>query len=73
MQGCAAPRFPCLDLRGLLHSSDPPLANLLQLVKPLRHNELRHIWTRVWWWRKVRSGNLVSERKSLLPVAVLKP
>mmetsp|Transcript_22589 Transcript_22589/g.57414 ORF Transcript_22589/g.57414 Transcript_22589/m.57414 type:complete len:1370 (-) Transcript_22589:1857-5966(-) len=24
------------------------------LVKPLRHNELRHIWTRVWWWR--RSG-----------------
>jgi DNA-binding response OmpR family regulator len=19
------------------------------LVKPLRHNELRHIWTRVWW------------------------
>jgi DNA-binding response OmpR family regulator len=24
------------------------------LVKPLRHNELRHIWTRVWWWRRVR-------------------
>lgn len=23
------------------------------LIKPLRHNELRHIWTRVWWWRKV--------------------
>jgi response regulator of citrate/malate metabolism len=19
------------------------------LVKPLRHNELRHIWSRVWW------------------------
>ncbi len=24
------------------------------LIKPLRQNELRHIWTRVWWWRKVR-------------------
>ncbi len=23
------------------------------LIKPLRQNELRHIWTRVWWWRKV--------------------
>ena len=23
------------------------------LIKPLRHNELRHVWTRVWWWRKV--------------------
>mmetsp|Transcript_38739 Transcript_38739/g.115160 ORF Transcript_38739/g.115160 Transcript_38739/m.115160 type:complete len:161 (+) Transcript_38739:232-714(+) len=23
------------------------------LIKPLRHNELRHIWTRVWWWRRV--------------------
>jgi hypothetical protein len=23
------------------------------LVKPLRHNELRQIWTRVWWWRRV--------------------
>jgi hypothetical protein len=22
------------------------------LVKPLRHNELRHIWTRVWWWQR---------------------
>ncbi|GIL54044.1 hypothetical protein Vafri_9600 [Volvox africanus] len=22
------------------------------LIKPLRQNELRHIWTRVWWWRK---------------------
>jgi len=23
------------------------------LVKPLRHNELRLVWTRVWWWRRV--------------------
>jgi response regulator of citrate/malate metabolism len=23
------------------------------LVKPLRHNELRNIWTRIWWWRQV--------------------
>lgn len=22
------------------------------LVKPLRHNELRNIWTRIWWWRR---------------------
>lgn len=28
------------------------------LVKPLRHNELRHIWTRVWWWRRVRIKRL---------------
>eukprot|EP00195_Chlamydomonas_chlamydogama_P005520 CAMPEP_0202894608 /NCGR_PEP_ID=MMETSP1392-20130828/3977_1 /ASSEMBLY_ACC=CAM_ASM_000868 /TAXON_ID=225041 /ORGANISM="Chlamydomonas chlamydogama, Strain SAG 11-48b" /LENGTH=1255 /DNA_ID=CAMNT_0049579353 /DNA_START=133 /DNA_END=3900 /DNA_ORIENTATION=+ len=27
------------------------------LVKPLRHNELRHIWTRVWWWRRSGLGN----------------
>lgn len=26
------------------------------LIKPLRHNELRHIWTRVWWWRRVSQG-----------------
>ncbi len=25
------------------------------LIKPLRHNELRHIWTRVWWSRRVRT------------------
>lgn len=23
------------------------------MVKPLRQNELRHIWTRVWLWQKV--------------------
>lgn len=23
------------------------------MVKPLRQNELRHIWTRVWLWHKV--------------------
>lgn len=22
------------------------------LCKPLRHNELRNLWTRVWWWRR---------------------
>jgi len=22
------------------------------LIKPLRHNEMRHLWTRVWWWRQ---------------------
>jgi CheY-like chemotaxis protein len=26
------------------------------LCKPLRHNELRNLWTRVWWWRRVRAG-----------------
>lgn len=24
------------------------------LIKPLRHNELRNLWTRV-WWRRVRA------------------
>jgi hypothetical protein len=32
------------------------------LVKPLRHNELRHIWTRVWWWRRVRVAYIASVR-----------
>eukprot|EP00798_Chlamydomonas_sp_ICE-L_P031458 gene31458-6641_t len=27
------------------------------LVKPLRQNELRHIWTRVWWWRRSGLGS----------------
>ena len=31
------------------------------LVKPLRQNELRHLWMRVWWWQQVRSGALVAE------------
>jgi len=30
------------------------------LIKPLRHNELRHIWTRVWWWRRVRDGEAIA-------------
>ena len=37
----------------LLSPHPPCYPSALQLVKPLRHNELRHIWTRVWWWRKV--------------------
>jgi hypothetical protein len=30
------------------------------LVKPLRHNELRHIWTRMWWWRRMAAAALSS-------------
>lgn len=25
------------------------------MIKPLRHNELRNLWARVYWWRRVRS------------------
>lgn len=28
------------------------------LCKPLRHNELRNIWTRVWWWRRVGAAEM---------------
>ncbi len=28
------------------------------LVKPLRHNELRNIWTRIWWWQRVGGSGL---------------
>ncbi|GAX77770.1 hypothetical protein CEUSTIGMA_g5213.t1 [Chlamydomonas eustigma] len=31
------------------------------LIKPLRHNELRHIWTRVWWWRRSGLGSPSAE------------
>ena len=24
------------------------------MIKPLRHNELRNLWARVYWWRRVR-------------------
>ena len=23
------------------------------MIKPLRHNELRNLWARVYWWRRV--------------------
>lgn len=42
-----------------IHDDRDDVATCLQLgamdflVKPLRHNELRNLWTRVWMWRKV--------------------
>ena len=24
------------------------------MIKPLRHKELRNLWARVYWWRRVR-------------------
>ncbi len=38
------------------------------LVKPLRHNELRHIWTRVWWWRRV-SGSAQTQKQQQTSVS----
>ena len=23
------------------------------MIRPLRHNELRNLWARVYWWRRV--------------------
>ncbi len=27
------------------------------MIKPLRHNELRNLWARVYWWRRVSLGS----------------
>lgn len=35
------------------------------LVKPLRHNELRHIWTRVWWWQRNKVRGPLGSIKSI--------
>jgi len=50
-----APRFPVISSRDdhALVSKCLVLGAADFLCRPLRHNELRNLWTRVWWWRRV--------------------
>ncbi len=38
------------------------------MIRPLRHNELRNLWARVYWWRRVSYCHQNSV-KNYLPAA----
>lgn len=36
------------------------------MIKPLRHNELRNLWARVYWWRRVSPMSFFSDGLQIL-------
>ena len=70
----AVPSIPCLLLCAVMSSQEDrdAMVACLQLgaadymIKPLRHNELRNLWARVYWWRRV-SGSAKLHCETLCP------